>query len=174
MRSTRARGAGRVVSSLSRVRSDPRAPPAPRGRRFYCSRWACWPLSTFLLARIPVGGEVWPPAPGAARPATGSRCATARSQQYRSSESRARVDSQRAGSAALSVGRLTMLATHGDAWLEKINGILPRLASQVASGESHPCARAYATIRRASATEAIFPSITALMLRPALKSLSSE
>ena len=34
--STRARVAGRVVSSLSRVRSDPRA---PRGRRFYFSRW---------------------------------------------------------------------------------------------------------------------------------------
>ena len=32
--STRARVAGRVVSSLSSVRSDPRAPPAPRGRRF--------------------------------------------------------------------------------------------------------------------------------------------
>src|ERR1700687_996163 len=26
----------------------------------YFSRWAGWPLSTFLLARIPVGGEVWP------------------------------------------------------------------------------------------------------------------
>jgi hypothetical protein len=41
-------------------------------------------------------------------------------------------------------------------------------------GNSHPCTRAYATIRRASATEIIFPSITVLMLRPALKSLSSE
>ena len=50
-------------------------------------------------------------------------------------------------------------------------GALAELNHHVASGASHPCARAYATIRRASASGIIFPLRTVL-IRPALKLLS--
>jgi hypothetical protein len=48
-----------------------------------------------------------------------------------------------------------------------------KIHNDVVSGGSHPCARAYATNRRASAAGTIFPLRTVL-IRPALKPQSSE
>ena len=50
-------------------------------------------------------------------------------------------------------------------------GALAELNHHVASGASHPCARAYATIRRAWASGIIFP-LTTVLIRPARKLLS--
>jgi hypothetical protein len=50
---------------------------------------------------------------------------------------------------------------------------LPGVNHHGASGGSQPCARAYATIRRASAAETIL-SLQTMLIRPALKPQSSE
>jgi hypothetical protein len=50
---------------------------------------------------------------------------------------------------------------------------LPGVNHHGASGGGQPCARAYATIRRASAAETIL-SLQTMLIRPALKPQSSE